>query len=263
MTFSSHLARIAAGAALSLAFVLPSAAAGAQSFPTADPVLRRIWALGMDSSETYRFAQVLTDSIGPRLTGTPGQRRGNDWLVATYRQLGIEARNEKYGTWLGWRRGVTHVDLVAPRVRSLEAMMLAWGPGTGGKDVQAGTLILPAVADTTAFRAWLPKARGTFVLVSAPQPTCRPDSNWQQYALPESVEKMRAERRAAAEAWTARVARTGHTTRTRSTGTFSAPASALRWRSAPCVPAIIRYIPESASDAPMAARGSSCAPCTN
>jgi hypothetical protein len=79
----------------------------------------------MDSSQAYALAQALMDSIGPRLTGTPGIRSGNDWLVARYREWGITARNVQYGTWRGWRRGVTHVDLVVPRIRTLEATMLA------------------------------------------------------------------------------------------------------------------------------------------
>ena len=201
-------------AAVCAACVLPAAPLAAQSFPTADPVLRRMWALGMDSSQTYRFAQALTDSIGPRLTGSPGQKAGNAWLVATYRQLGIEARNEQYGTWQGWRRGVSHIDLVAPRVRSLEGMMLAWSPGTNGRDVQAATVVLPDLPDSAAFRAWLPRVKGKFVLVSMAQPTCRADANWQEFAQPESFERMKAERAAATAAWAERVARTGHTART-------------------------------------------------
>jgi carboxypeptidase Q len=47
--------------------------ASAQSFPTNDPVLRRIWSIGMDSSQTMPLAQALLDSVGPRLTGSPGQ----------------------------------------------------------------------------------------------------------------------------------------------------------------------------------------------
>src|ERR687895_949034 len=82
----------------------------AQSFPTNDPTLRRIWSLGMDSSQTYQLAQALLDSVGPRLTGTPGQRAANEWAIAKYRSWGIVARAEQYGTWRGWRRGITHVD---------------------------------------------------------------------------------------------------------------------------------------------------------
>jgi len=73
-------------------------AASAQTFATSDTVLRRIWTSGMDSSRTYALAQPLLDSIGPRLTGTPQQKAGNDWLVKTYASWGIEARNEAYGS---------------------------------------------------------------------------------------------------------------------------------------------------------------------
>jgi hypothetical protein len=36
--------------------------------------------------------------------------------------------------------------------------------------------------------------RGKFVLVSAPQQTCRPDDNWREYADSASFERMRAAR---------------------------------------------------------------------
>ena len=60
------------------------------------------------------LAQALDDSIGPRLTGSPGIKAGNDWLVATYTRWGIGAENVQYGTWKGWKRGASHIDLVAP-----------------------------------------------------------------------------------------------------------------------------------------------------
>ncbi len=196
-----------AACALAAALVSTTVPAQGQTFPTDDAVLRRIWALGMDSSQTYRLAQVLLDSIGPRLTGTPGMRAGNEWLVKTYQSWGVPARNEQYGTWRGWERGVTHVDLVAPRVRSLEGTMLAWSPGTRGA-VQGPAVLLPDLPDEADFQRWLPQARGKFVLVSAPQPTCRPDENWRQYADSVSFQRMRAERTASISAWTARVGRT-------------------------------------------------------
>ncbi|NUP54254.1 MAG: peptidase M28, partial [Gemmatimonadaceae bacterium] len=142
-----------------LALVAAPLVAHAQTFATADPVLRRIWTLGMDSSRTYDLAQTLMDSIGPRLTGTPQQKAGNDWLVKTYQSWGIDARNERYGTWRGWRRGVTHVDLVSPRVRTLEGTMLAWSPGTKGA-VQASVVVLPDIHSAAEFERWLPDVRG-------------------------------------------------------------------------------------------------------
>ena len=182
----------------------------AQTFPTDDPTIKRIWSVGMDSSQTWNLAQALLDSIGPRLTGSPGHRAGNDWLVARYREWGIDARNEQYGTWKGWRRGITHIDLLTPRVRSLEGTMLAWSPGTGGKPVTGAAVLLPDVADSNAFVAWLPQAKGKFVLVSFAQPTCRPDTEWKHYAAPGSFERMDTARTVAAQTWLARLKRTGY-----------------------------------------------------
>jgi hypothetical protein len=144
----------------------------------------------MDSSQTMHLAQVLFDSIGPRLTGSPDQKRGNDWLVATYKSWGIDAKNEQYGTWRGWRRGYSHIDLISPRVRSLEGQMVGYSPGTGGKDLTASPIILPRFADSSEFVKWLPNARGKLVLVSAPVPTCRPPDDWKQNATPESNDRM-------------------------------------------------------------------------
>ena len=166
---------------------LPAAGQESQS---SEPLLARIWTLGMDSSLTEPLAQVLFDSIGPRLTGTALQKSGNDWLVRTYASWGIAARNEKSGIWRGWRRGHSHIDLVAPRVRSLEGTMLGFSPGTRKKNLTAGTIILPRFADSAAFTRWLPQAKGKLVLVAAPQPTCRPVENWEKHATPESKVRM-------------------------------------------------------------------------
>jgi hypothetical protein len=199
--------------ALSISFLVTAvpAVGRAQSFPSPDPVLRRMWALGMDSSQVYSLAQVLSDSVGPRLTGTPGIKHGNDWLVSRYTTWGIPARNEQYGTWKGWQRGTSHIDLISPRVRTLEGMMLAWSPGTGGKDVTGAAVILPELADSNAFVRWLPEVKGKFVLISMLQPTCRPDADWEQFATKESFDKLKDERNKAQLAWNRRVANTGYT----------------------------------------------------
>ena len=200
--------RFASAIALALAAI--ASAAGAQSYAASDPIIRQIYTEGMNNSQAYTLSQILSDSIGPRLTGSPGIKRGNDWLVATYKSWGIEARNEQYGKWKGWRRGTTHVDLLTPRVRTLEGTLLAWSAGTGGKDVTASTIILPQLADSAALVAWLPQAKGKFVLVSMAQATCRPDDNWRQFGDSASFARMRASRDSATRAWNARIAATGY-----------------------------------------------------
>src|SRR6478736_1837036 len=104
------------------AAVVPASRGAAQ---ITDPVLKRMWSIGMDSSHTWELAQTLFDSIGPRLTGTPQGTQASDWVIKMYKSWGIDAKREQYGTWRGWRRGYSHIDLVKPRVRSLEAVTLA------------------------------------------------------------------------------------------------------------------------------------------
>jgi hypothetical protein len=152
------------------------------SAPT-DPVIQRIWAEGMGAgSQAAGLAQTLLDSVGPRLTGSPGHRAGNEWLLRKYREWGIGARNEQYGTWAGWRRGISHVDLIAPRVRSLEGMMLAWSPGTpNGAPVEAEVVVLPDAASPEEMKAKLSSLRGKFVLTHAPMLSCRTPDQLAQF----------------------------------------------------------------------------------
>jgi hypothetical protein len=181
-----------------------SPALPAQTFPTDDPVLKAMWNEGMRNSQAMTLLQVLSDSIGPRLTGTPNSLSGQEWIKRIYSQWGIPARSERYGTWAGWRRGPSHIDLMAPRVRSLQGTMLAWSPGTRGRPVQGGTVILADPADSVAFAAWLPSVKGKFVLASMPQISCRPDSSYRQWAGTEPYGALVRERAALAAAWPAR-----------------------------------------------------------
>ena len=147
---------------------------GAQS----NAVIQRIFRVGMDSSHVQQLSQALFDSIGPRLTGSPGFAHASDWVVGEYKKWGIDAKRENYGTWRGWKRGVSHIDLVEPRVRSLEGTMLAWSPGTRGKAITAEAITLPKFHDSTEFVKWLPKAKGKIVMLSPTWPTCRPSEDW-------------------------------------------------------------------------------------
>jgi len=170
-------------------------------FPTADPVIRQMWDEGMtDRSQLPRMAQTLLDSIGPRLSASPGYYSATDWAVAQLQGWGITARKEQVGTWMGWDRGYTHIDLIAPRKRTLEGTILAWSEGTT-RAVEGDVVIPPAFASAAEATSWLATVRGKFVALSFPEPTCRPDENWEKLATPESFAKMQAERTAARQAF--------------------------------------------------------------
>ena len=182
-----------------ITLLVASSTATAQTFPTDDPVIQAIWAEGMDNSQVYRLGQVLADSIGPRLSGSPQHRASNEWAVSVFESWGIEAHNEEYGTWRNWRRGITHVDMVFPWVKSLEGMAMSWSPGTDGVD-EVELVLLPTFESDAEFESWLPTVRGKYVLRSLAQPTCRPNANWEEYATEESFEAMRTARSEASNA---------------------------------------------------------------
>ena len=177
--------------------------AAAPSFPSDDPVIRAIWEEGVERSQVHELGRVMMDVIGPRLTGSPAMAAANDWAVAKFKEWGIEARKEQYGTWRGWERGISHIDLVSPRVRSLEGMAAAWSPATDGP-VEAGVVILADADSPEAFEAWLPEVHGKFVLISRPESSCRPPDNLEWFARPETLARMTEERERAMEAWSKR-----------------------------------------------------------
>lgn len=179
-----------------------------------NPVVDAIVKEETENSQLELLAHELFDKIGPRLIGTPQMQQAHDWAVAKYMGWGISAKNEKWGDWRGWERGISHIDMVYPRVKTLEGTQLAWSPSTGGKAVTAEVIIIPEVTDSIAFQKWLPAVKGKFVLMSMKQPTGRPDYNWEEFGTKESVEKMKADRTAQTEAWTNRIKKTGYTTKT-------------------------------------------------
>ena len=166
-----------------------------------------------ENSHLEKLGHELLDVNGPRLVGTPEAKNAHDWAVNTYKSWGIQAENQQYGTWRGWQRGITHIDLIEPRVRSLSGMQLAWSPGAK-KPIVAEVVLIPEASDSTAFARALPQVKGKLVMVSMPQMTGRPDYNWEEFATEESIEKMREERTEQGEAWRDKMNATGFNTRT-------------------------------------------------
>ncbi|WP_053978504.1 M20/M25/M40 family metallo-hydrolase [Mangrovimonas xylaniphaga] len=163
-----------------------------------------------NNSQLENLAHHLLDVIGPRLTGTPQMEQASDWVMKTYEKWGIEAKREQWGEWKGWERGITHIDMVSPRVQSLEGIQLAWSPTTPPEGVVGEVVTLPVVKDSIHFQKWLKTVKGKFVLTSMYQLTGRPDSSWEKFAKPESFEKLKNSRDSITRAWYRNIARTGY-----------------------------------------------------
>lgn len=88
-----------------LATLFFGAPMGAQQFPTDNQGLRAIWEEGTTRGQTWSLAQILMDSIGPRLTGTRGQEAAADRVVRKYTEWGIDARSGRESTCPACRDG--------------------------------------------------------------------------------------------------------------------------------------------------------------
>ncbi len=202
-------AKLLSAAGLALAVTFGAAPVASQTFPTDDPVIRALWAEGMEESrsQVMPLAHGLIDSIGPRLSGSPGFQRAVDWAMGTLQGWGIEARRDEYGSWVSWEGDFIHADLLSPRRRTLEAHILAWSPGTDGP-VEGEVAVIPEM-DGAAFPAWLEGVRGKFVLISMPEPTCRAEYEWTTWGRAESYERLRSNRTIAMTEWNQRLLRLG------------------------------------------------------
>ena len=166
-----------------------------------------------ENSQLEILGQELLDGIGPRLVGTPQMKNAHDWAVQNYSKWGIAARNESFGTWRGWERGISHIDMISPRVQSLRGTQLAWNPSTSKKGVTAEVVTLPKVKTAEQFTNWLTTVKGKIVMVSRPELTGRPDYNWEKFATEESFEKMKREREVSKKAWSDNIKNTGYSSR--------------------------------------------------
>jgi carboxypeptidase Q len=191
---------------LAAALVLVPVTASAQTFRSADSVIKKMWTVGIDQSKTEAMAQVLIDSIGPRLSGSPGFAAAVDWIENQYKSFGIPVKRENYGTWRGWKQGTVHMEMTAPRVQNLEVELLAWSPPTPKNGpVEGAAVIIPELADAAAVTQWLGTVRGKFVLVSAPEIMCRAPQELERFARPATVTKINAQRVEAQRAGLARL----------------------------------------------------------
>ncbi len=168
--------------------------AASQTFPTDNAVIKQMWELGIVNSQTEELAHELMDVIGPRLSGTKNLAQAQDWLLGKYGEWGVSAKKEEYGTWNAWEQGILHIDMLEPRVSSLEAELLAWSPGTNGP-VTGEVVFPPADLTPENVDAWLSTIKGKFLMMNAPEPMCRASQEFEKYARPATVEKLNAKRR--------------------------------------------------------------------
>ena len=98
-------------------------------------VIARIREEGFRRSQVMSFAWVMTDVLGPRLTGSPGLKRAERWAKARMDSLGlVNTVIEPYGEHgVGWTNEYTSLHLMEPSYQPLIGYPQAFTPGHRGQ----------------------------------------------------------------------------------------------------------------------------------
>jgi carboxypeptidase Q len=131
---------------------------------------------GLQRSHVSADLEYLTDVIGPRLTGSRGVRRANEWTATKLREYGADSvALESWPFGIGWQRGPITMRLLAPHERWVNAVSWAWAPGTKGPT--AGDVVYVDATSRLDFDTrFAGKLRGAWVMLSRPYPRTNPDA---------------------------------------------------------------------------------------
>jgi hypothetical protein len=140
--------------------------------------IRGIREEGLEHSQIQLLGQYLTDIIGPRLTGSPGMRRANEWTAEKLREWGLA--NVVVEPWGEFGRGWEPVSfsgrILEPHPELLIAYPVAWTGSTRG--TVRGTAVIVQADSAADLEKYRGKLRGSFVLARRPEaipPDFEPD----------------------------------------------------------------------------------------
>jgi carboxypeptidase Q len=109
------------------------------------PALVRIAGEGLLNSHAFEYLTQLSDDVGGRVTGTPAERKAEDWGAAKMKSIGLEnVHTEKYTIWRGWSRGTAEGEILSPVRHKLRVDAMGWTGSTpaGGAEGDVVTVNL-------------------------------------------------------------------------------------------------------------------------
>ncbi|HKB15282.1 MAG TPA: M20/M25/M40 family metallo-hydrolase, partial [Planctomycetota bacterium] len=134
-----------------------------------DPEVEKVIALGRAESRVMEHLDHLVNRIGPRLTGSVNFRLACEWTREQFEAFGLQnARIEEWGEFpVGFNRGPSWGNLLAPERKPLHFATNAWTAGTKGR-VEGPAVLAPTSEEELA--AVRPRLKGAWV-VTRPAPS--------------------------------------------------------------------------------------------
>src|SRR6266851_2981107 len=120
-----------------------------------------------EHSEAMQNLEYLSDSIGPRLTGSPMAKQANDWTAAKMMEYGlVNVHLEPWTIAHSWTRGTASARMVSPAVHPLTIASAGWGPGTNG--AVRGPVVYFDAKTKADFEKFKGKLKGAIVVYQEP-----------------------------------------------------------------------------------------------
>ena len=146
--------------------------------PVNQTMNNRIREEGLHHSQVMDIAFNLTDVPGPRLAGSPGLKRAQDWAVNALKTWGMEnVKREPWGKFgKGWEVQKNYAAMTDPYYHAIIAIPKAWTPGTNGPI--KGEVVLIKADTITDLDKYKGKLAGKIVIFDAqplPERPIRPD----------------------------------------------------------------------------------------
>lgn len=110
-----------------------AALAQSQVRTQADDDIARIVGYSFTRVGALSFLETLTDTIGGRITGTPGSHEAAQLILKTLQDAGFDSAHfEEYDLASSWQHGTASGEVVSPVRRALLIGSYGWVPGTLG-----------------------------------------------------------------------------------------------------------------------------------
>jgi carboxypeptidase Q len=118
---------------LSAALAGQGSGTGVNVVPAGEDEISRIVGHSLTSNGAMEFLEMLTDTIGGRITGSSGSQQAAELILKNLKEAGFEnAHTEEYRLTSTWQHGATAGEVIAPVRRALVIGTYGWVPGTPG-----------------------------------------------------------------------------------------------------------------------------------
>ncbi|MBW4890475.1 M20/M25/M40 family metallo-hydrolase [Mucilaginibacter sp. HMF5004] len=129
--------------------------------------MQKIREEGLKKSQVMDIAFHLTEISGPRLAGSPGLKRAQDWAISTLKGWGmVNATLEPWGKFgKGWEVQKNYAAMTVPYYHAIIAIPKAWTPGTNGPITgEVVVLKVDTIIDLNKYKGTL---KGKIVMLDA------------------------------------------------------------------------------------------------